>query len=466
MEAHVPTHSPEKSTQAAKSKPWTAVRDWLQTPVDIAVLVYFRVAFGAIMLWEMWRYSSYGWISRYWIEPSFHFTYWGFDWIRPWPGVGMYIHFGVMALLALFILLGMWYRLSTILFFLGFSYIFLLEQAQYLNHFYLVSLIAFIMIFLPANKAWSLDAWRRPDGRSDWMPNWSLWLLRFQIAVPYFFGGIAKLNGDWLRAQPIESWLAARTDFPLIGQFFTEKWMVYGFAYGGVLLDLLVVPFLLWRKTRPFAFIAAVVFHLTNAHLFSIGIFPWFMMAATAVFFDPSWPRKALNLVGIGKTEIALPAKINLPNWGLALLVGYVMLQILLPLRHFVIPGHVSWTEEGHRFAWHMKLRNKDATAQFTLTNASGETWQVDPLAHLTERQLSKMSTRPYLILQFAHFLAAEAAAQGHGEVSVQADVWASLNGRPAQQLIDPTVNLAAQPRTPWRVDWILPLTTPFFAVE
>ena len=466
MEAHVPTHSPEKSAQAAEPKPWTAVRDWLQTPVDIAVLAYFRVAFGAIMLWEMWRYSSYGWISRYWIEPSFHFTYWGFDWIRPWPGVGMYIHFGVMALLALFILLGMWYRLSAILFFLGFSYIFLLEQAQYLNHFYLVCLIAFIMIFLPANKAWSVDAWRRPDGRSDWMPNWSLWLLRFQIAVPYFFGGIAKLNGDWLRAQPIESWLAARTDFPLIGQFFTEKWMVYGFAYGGVLLDLLVVPFLLWRKTRPFAFIAAVVFHLTNAHLFSIGIFPWFMMAATAVFFDPSWPRKALNLVGIGKTEIALPAKINLPNWGLALLAGYVMLQILLPLRHFVIPGHVSWTEEGHRFAWHMKLRNKDATAQFTLTNAAGETWQVDPLAHLTERQLSKMSTRPYLILQFAHFLAAEAAAQGHGEVSVQADVWASLNGRPAQQLIDPTVDLAAQPRTPWRVDWILPLTTPLFAVE
>ena len=414
----------------------------------------------------MWRYSSYGWISRYWIEPSFHFTYWGFDWIRPWPGVGMYIHFGVMALLALFILLGMWYRLSAILFFLGFSYIFLLEQAQYLNHFYLVCLIAFIMIFLPANRAWSVDAWWRPDGRSDWMPTWSLWLLRFQIAVPYFFGGIAKLNGDWLRAQPIESWLAARTDFPVIGQFFTEKWMVYGFAYGGVLLDLLVVPFLLWRKTRPFAFIAAVVFHLTNAHLFSIGIFPWFMMAATAVFFDPSWPRKALNLVGIGKTEIALPAKINLPNWGLALLAGYVMLQILLPLRHFVIPGHVSWTEEGHRFAWHMKLRNKDATAQFTLTNAAGETWQVDPLAHLTERQLSKMSTRPYLILQFAHFLAAEAAAQGHGEVSVQADVWASLNGRPAQQLIDPTVDLAAQPRTPWRVDWILPLTTPLFAVE
>ena len=466
MEAPIPTTAPVQDTQPANLPWWTAVRDWLQAPTDIAVLVYFRVAFGAIMLWEMWRYASYGWIGRYWIEPSFHFTYFGFDWVRPWPGIGMYIHFGGMALLALFILLGLWYRFSTILFFIGFSYIFLLEQAQYLNHFYLICLLAFIMIFMPANRAWALDAWRRPDSRSDWMPKWSLWLLRFQIGVPYFFGGLAKLNGDWLRAQPIESWLASRTDFPLIGQFFTEKWMVYGFAYGGLLLDLLVVPFLLWRKTRPFAFLAAVLFHLTNARLFSIGIFPWFMIAATAVFFAPGWPRRALHVLGLGERGADAPAKMNLPKWGLALLAGYLLLQILLPLRHFVIPGEVSWTEEGHRFAWHMKLRDKDASANFIITNAAGQSWQVDPLEHLTARQLRKMASRPYMILQYAHFLAEEAAAQGHGEVKVQANVWASLNGRPPQQLIDPTVNLAAQPRTPWIVDWILPLAAPLFPEE
>jgi hypothetical protein len=466
MEAPVPTHPPVESSPEAKLKSWTAVHTYLQTPADIAILAYFRVAFGAIMLWEMWRYASYGWIGRYWIEPSFHFTYFAFEWVRPWPGVGMYIHFAVMALLALFILLGLWYRLSTTLFFLGFSYIFLLEQAQYLNHFYLVCLIAFIMIFLPANRAWAVDAWRKPDGRSDWMPNWSLWLLRFQIGVPYFFGGLAKLNGDWLRAQPIESWLASRTDFPLIGQFFTEKWMVYGFAYGGLLLDLLVVPFLLWRKTRPFAFATAVLFHLMNARLFSIGIFPWFMIAATAVFFNPSWPRQALNLLGLGQKSEDRPTKTKLPNWGLALLAGYVLLQLVLPLRHFIIPGDVSWTEEGHRFAWHMKLRDKDASTHFTITNGAGESWQVDPLEHLTARQLRKMSNRPYMILQYAHFLAEEAAAQGHEDVEVRAEVWASLNGRSPQQLIDPTVNLAAQPRTLWPVDWILPLTTPLFPEE
>ncbi|VAW43483.1 Vitamin K-dependent gamma-carboxylase [hydrothermal vent metagenome] len=471
MEATTRKVPSQKSSQMAPTSSWgQAVRQWLQTPVDIAVLVYFRIAFGAIMIWEMWRYTDRGWISRYWIEPSFNFTYYGFDWVQPWPGIGMYIHFGVMALLALFILLGLWYRFSTILFFLGFSYIFLLEQAQYLNHFYLIILISFIMIFLPANRAFSVDAWRSGSrfgklsaSRSDWMPGWSLWLLRFQIAVPYFFGGIAKLNGDWLQAQPMEIWLASRTDFPLIGQYFTEKWMVYGISYGGLLLDLLVVPFLLWRKTRPFAFIAALTFHLMNVRLFSIGIFPWFMIAATAVFFDPSWPRQLLKSLGFSKQTEPKPDKISLSKIGFALLASYVLLQILLPLRHYIIPGNVSWTEDGHRFAWHMKLRDKDADITFFITDEAGERWQADSSLHLTARQQRKMSTRPYMVVQYAHFLAAEMAEQGQGEVVVQAEAWVSLNGRSPQQLIDPTVNLAAQPRTIWPVEWVLPLTTPLF---
>ena len=69
-------------------------------PSDIAMLVYFRIVFGAVMLWEVFRYFEYGWISDYWIEPKFNFTYYGFGWLEPWPGDGMYIHFIVMGILA------------------------------------------------------------------------------------------------------------------------------------------------------------------------------------------------------------------------------------------------------------------------------------------------------------------------------------------------------------------------------
>ena len=439
-------------------------------PLDIAALVYFRIAFGAIMLWEVWRYFDHGWIARYWIEPAFHFTYYGLGWVRPWPGVGMYVHFAVLGVLALFIMLGVRYRLSAALFFLGFTYAFLLEQARYLNHFYLISLLSFLLIFIPAHRAGSVDAWLRPALRRGTAPAWALHLLRFQIGVVYVFGGIAKLNADWLGGEPMRTWLARRTDVPVIGPFFTEEWVVYLFSYGGLLFDLLVVPLLLWRRTRPFAFGVAVLFHLTNAHLFSIGIFPWFMIAATALFFSPDWPRRLLRLgrqpVAVARWRRPRLGRRGAREWrraGLALGAAYVAVQVAVPLRHALYPGNASWTEEGHRFAWHMKLREKRGAVRFDVRRGGPDAWawEVDPRTHLTKWQARKMAGRPDMILQFAHFLAEEASGPAGAPVEVRAHVEASLNGRRPQRLIDPAVNLAAERRSLRPAAWIEPLAHP-----
>ena len=99
----------------------------------------FGVLFGALMLWEVGRYFSHNWIELYYIEPKFHFTYYGFSWVRPWPGEWMHVHFLALGVLAVLILVGLCYRIAAALFFLGFTYVFLLDQARYLNHFYLVT---------------------------------------------------------------------------------------------------------------------------------------------------------------------------------------------------------------------------------------------------------------------------------------------------------------------------------------
>ena len=191
-------------------------------PVDIASVVYFRIAFGAIMLWQMWRYIDSDWIQRYFLDPDFLFTYLGFDWVQPWPGIGLYIHFYVLAILALFILTGFLYRLSITLFFLGFTYIFLLEQARYLNHYYLICLVSLLLIFVPAHRNLSLNARLRPRLRSKNVPAWTLWLLHLQMNLVYFFGGVAKINLDWLMGWPLRIWLSDRSDVPLIGALFEE----------------------------------------------------------------------------------------------------------------------------------------------------------------------------------------------------------------------------------------------------
>lgn len=447
----------------------------LFAPVDIAGLVFLRIAFGGIMLWEVFRYFQNNWIHRYYIEPTVHFTYYGFSWIKAWPAQGMYLHFVALGVLAFCILVGYYYRVAAALFFLGFTYVFLLDQTRYLNHFYLISLLSFLLIFVPAARAFSLDARERPNLHSDTAPAWSLWILRAQLGLVYFFGGIAKLNGDWLRGEPMRMWLANRMDFPVIGGYFKEEWMVYQFVIGGLLLDLLIVPLLLWKRTRVYAFVAAAAFHLLNAQLFNIGIFPWFMLFATLVFFPPDLSRRLLRAMGFEraaryrrptrKARDASPVTASFSPRQKAVIAAlsvYFAVQILLPLRHFLYQGDVNWTEEGHNFSWHMKLRDKEGRAVFIISDpAGGQEWRVSLKRYLQSRQRSKVVTRPDMILQLSHYLAEEKRREGYENVEVRVRAMTSLNGRKRQLLIDSTVDLAKEPRSLLHARWIMPLTEP-----
>lgn len=454
------------------NRPISPFLDRLFSPVNILPLVWLRVAFGAIMLWEVWRYFDHGWIHRYYIEPTFFFTYYGFDWVRPLPGDGMYTLFYGLGLLAFCIMIGAAYRIVMPLFFLGFTYVFLLDQTNYLNHFYLISLISFLMIFIPANRALSVDARLKPHPRplpiamrrGESAPAWTLYLMRFQIGIAYIYGGIAKLNGDWLRGEPMRLWLANETDFPLIGQYFTQEWMVYAFSYGGLLLDLLAVPMLFHKWLRWPALAALILFHLTNAHLFSIGIFPWFMIATLPLFFPLRWwdriteRNQIASEIGRDISRPYTPQTLTL-----SLLALYCAFQLLFPLRHFLYPGNVSWTEQGHNFSWHMKLRDKESVAFFDITDpVTEEQWRVTPAFYLTRRQTDKVSGVPDMILQFSHFLAEKwRTERGVENPIVNAYVLVSLNGRDNQFIVDPEVNMAEQPRNLLAADWILPLEQP-----
>lgn len=444
-------------------------------PVDISFLVFFRIVFGGIMLWESYRYFTHGWITRYFVEPAVTFTYYGFSWVKPWPGSGMYIHFIVLGLAAACVMVGFLYRFAAPLLFLAFTYSFLLDQTRYLNHSYLVCLISFLMCFLPAERTFSIDALLRRKIRSDVVPAWTLWLLRAQVGIPYFYGGLAKLNSDWIHGgEPMRIWLSPLTKMPALGHLFANECVIYSFVIGGLLIDLLVVPLLLWRHTRHFALAAAIAFNLINAVIFEIGIFPWLMLGALLIFFPPDLMRRFARAFMSSGEE--LPAREpTLPRGGdsssssfasqklvAGLLAAYLIVQIFLPLRHYLYPGDVNWTEEGHNFAWHMKLRTKSGAAVFTVTHPpSGQTWTIKPEEHLKSHQLMKTITKPDLVLQFSHYLAEQKRREGYENVEVRAHVMVSLNGREPQLLIDPNVDLAKEEVSLLPAPWIVPLTTP-----
>lgn len=480
-------------------------------PINIGLLVYFRIAFGALMLWESTRYlrrdaTGANWISQKFINPDVHFTYFGFDWIRPWSGGGMYWHFYLIGALALCVMLGFAYRAACVLFFLAFTYVFLLDQTEYLNHFYMISLVSLLMAFLPANRAFSIDAKLRPKIRSFEVPAWTLWILRFQLAVVYFYGGVAKMNWDWFQGEPMRMFLYSRAPlFPNLAEVLTSEATVMAFTWGGLLLDLLIVPFLLWRRTLVPAIIAAFVFHGMNNVLFQIGIFPWFMAFGTLLFCPPDWmkltpPTEEQNHRSKTKPattddeDVPAPTKLSAGRKAtLAFLAAYVLFQLLVPFRHHLYPGNVSWTEEGHRFSWHMKLRIKQvSSAEFDVVSAddrllytlfvdvqrlsdprdfenpwtmvSADGREADSIVttdEITNRQTRAMLGKPDMLLQFTKYLKRRFAEQGDGEVRIFARVNASLNGRRPQPLVDRNADLASIPRTLGHGQWIVPLTTP-----
>jgi len=448
-------------------------------PVDIALLVYFRLAFGGIMLWEMLRFFAYGRVKSYWIDPQFHFKYFGFEWVHPLPPVGMYWVCCVMTAATLGILLGYFYRVSAALFALGITYLFLIDQSQYINHFYLMCLLGFIAVLLPAHRAFSVDAALRKSIRSDTAPAWTVWLLRAQMGIVYFYGGIAKINLDWLRGEPMRTWLRKRADYALVGKFFETEVAPYFFSYGGLLFDLCIVPLLLWRRTRIAAFILALCFHATNEVMFTIGVFPYLSVALTALFFSPDWPRRfgaRVRSFWYGEQEHrksakkldsgpVLPPSPLARRLTLGLLAVYFGWQLLLPLRHSLYPGNVHWTEEGHMFSWHMMLRTKTVHGfVFSVDDKSQETSarEINPSDYLTRRQIKKMRGRPEMLQQFCRYLGELEKEKGATNVEVRARIHLSLNGREPQLLLDPNVDLAAAERKLGHATWIQPLETPF----
>ncbi len=432
---------------------------------DIAPLIFFRIAFGMIMLWLVSIYFFYGSIKPQYIDPKFFFTYLGFEWVKPWPGMGMYIHFAALGILSIFITIGFIYRASITLFFLGFTYIFLLDKTHYQNHFYLICLVSFLMIFIPCNKKLSVDSFINPKIRSEFAPTWSLWTLRLQFAIVYVFAGIAKINGDWLNGQPMRMTLAVRSDlYNFVGPYFKEEWVVYLFSYSGLFLDLFVVPLLFWKPTRLIALFASILFHRTNSLFFGLDIFPLFMMIATFMFLPANWFRfdfspKKINLESSDTFE-NIPSLNPLRKTAMILLCAYFLFQFLIPFRHFLYPGNVSWTEEGHRFSWRMMLRHKVGKTQLVAYDPDHRI-SVNNEYFLHKGQIQAMQTRPDMIVQFSHFIAEDLTQKGYSSIKVKAISKASLNGRKFQQFINPNIDMNSQNITIAHTNWVVPLKHP-----
>lgn len=422
-------------------------KSWLQRlcdPCDVAGVALFRVFFAGAVLAHVWLYFSNDSIEYFFGSTPHHLTYFGFEWVQALELDGMRRIYYLMALSAVGVAFGLLYRISAVILFVTFTYTFLADAGQFQNHFYLMSLISFLLILIPAHRSFSVDSVLVPDKASGFIPNWCRVLLMFQIGIPYVFGGIAKLNNDWLHGMPVGIWISAKSDLPIIGPLLTERWIHWFISYAGLVIDLSCVPLLLWKRTRIPAVCVLTVFHLTNSVLFEIDVFPWMSILSLAIFFPPNWPRRVLRLPGpqpppsVGHEPCGLRQRCILGLIGI-----YVCWQVLFPLRHLLYPGNPSWTEEGQQFAWRMMLRTKNLFIRVYATDGpSRQTVEVPVSELMNRRQIGEFAQSPDHIVATAQFFAELARAIGLSEVEIRTVAIVSLNGRKPQLLIDPHLDL------------------------
>ncbi|WP_299314111.1 HTTM domain-containing protein [uncultured Aquimarina sp.] len=441
------------------------LNEYFKKNTEAAPLAVFRIFFGLMMLISIIRFWSYGWIGKLYVKPTFFFSYYGFDFIKP-IGVYTYLIFVLCGVSSVFVAIGYKYRIGIITFFLSFTYIELMDKTTYLNHYYFISILSFLLIFLPANAYYSLDAKMKRTSFQK-VPNWTIDAVKLLFGIVYFYAGLAKLNSDWLqKAMPLKIWLPSKYDIPLIGDLMQQEWMHYAFSYTGAIYDLTIPFLLMYKKTRVFGFLMVVVFHVLTRVLFPIGMFPYIMIVGALLFFDSSVHHKILQFIskicGVNKTNFDTNRRLVFQYSKTRIMTSvlglFFIIQLFLPFRYMLYPGELFWTEEGYRFSWRVMLMEKAGYANFKIVDGeTGNRFYVDNDDFLTPFQQKQMATQPDFILEYAHYLKTHFENQGHQNIQVFVESHVALNGRLSSEYIDPNVDLGKQKESFKHKTWIIP---------
>jgi hypothetical protein len=436
---------------------------------DIAPLVTFRILFGLLLFFSTARFMYKGWVYELYVKPTYYFTYYGFDWIKPLGETGMNTVFILMLFASLLITFGGLYRLASVSYFVLFTYVELIDKTNYLNHYYFISLVSLLLIFLPANKYFSLDVYFRLVKEKLSVPSWTINSIKLQLGMVYFFAGIAKINYHWLfEAQPLINWLKHQTDLPLVGSLMQYDITAYLFSWGGMLFDL-CIPFILINKSlRVYGYIVVVFFHVITASMFPIGVFPFVMIVSTTIFFSPNFHKRILAFINPEKTNpIILKNSIQIQKRIKVIFILFITLQVIIPFRYLLYNGKLFWTEQGYRFSWRVMLIEKVGYAEFEVKDPeTNRTLIVNNADYLTPQQEKMMATQPDMILQYAHYLRDEytnysyETNRGTEKIKipeVYGAIKVSLFNKGSRTFIDQSVNLAKEKRGFAPKKWISP---------
>lgn len=254
---------------------------------------------------------------------------------------------------------------------------------------------------------------------------------------------------------------------------------------GGLIIDLFSGFLLFFDKTRIIGVIFTSSFHCMNSRMFSIGMFPYAMLASTAIFYSNNWPKRLVNYLFNGKydklfdikslnshciydksiikqedkaplnTQISLRHKICTLST-----IFYLFIQLFLPYSHFITQGYNNWTNGLYGYSWDMMVHSwhtQHIKIHF-LDKTTNKVHYLKPKAWTDRR---RWSSHADMIYQYSRCIEKKLNALNYTNIELYMDIWRSMNQRFNQRQIDPRVNLLKAEWNPFKpTSWLMPLLT------
>ncbi|WP_046756982.1 HTTM domain-containing protein [Kordia jejudonensis] len=418
----------------------------------VSILAIFRIIFGMFMTYQMIYYYEIDYTFQFIYGPEVLFPYPGLEFLKPFSlGLLKAIHAGLL-LSAILITVGFLYRYAMVFFFLGFSYFSFIDKTLYNNHIYLIALIALVMIFINADYKYSLRSKFSKKALPKFVPAWQQNILIFLISIVYFFGGIAKLSPNWLDSNLI-SYTIDQAQSSLLTNLFSKETLITLIKYGGLLFDLSIAFILLNKRTRLFGVILVVIFSYTNNSILfnDIGIFPFFMICATILFFESAKVGNYIDNIfssASAKKTTGSATQNETPKFKtltLACLFIFVTFQLLFPLRHIFMTSNPEWTGVAQRFSWRMKMQSRNVTQfkMFLTDRKTAKTYGLDGTSFVTKNQFMHMVEDPYTFVHLAKYISDKLYVErGLVDPIIKAELMVEFNGMPTQYMLDSSIDL------------------------
>ncbi len=413
-------------------------------PIPGISLSLFRLVFSIILLIQSYYFLAHNFIEQNIIKPFILFPF-----IKG-LNIDKLIIIGYIMLIAN---IGMLYnkfaRISTFIFFICFTYFWLLDKGYFNNHYYFISLICFFLFLTEKNASFT---------QNNHIPKISLLSLQVMVIIVYFVAGVNKLNPFWLfDLQPMKHILEFKSELTQ-NPVFENQFIIILSCYFGLFFDLFIGFILLWKKTRLFGFIIALVFHLGNYYLFynvgEIGVFPFIMISTLILFINPDILNRYFKLHQKPEIQSHNTRFIN------TFIIFFLIIQLLIPFRHTLFKGHVDYTGIGQRFSWRMKIMYKEVDFKYFIINTqTNEKYAVNVEKMLTPKQYNNVKYFPDLIVPLAKKIKLEATEKFNiKNPKVVCEYKIGFMGQKQQLLFSPDLDLSKIPTNTLTNQWLWPL--------